>query len=160
MFVFVGFPVFSATQQPADSGSSQLGKPSVKFKKWQVGRSAVGTNPTNIVHISFITSTQEECRFSASVGYDGNQGDSVSPIDPSTVSWTVPHADPKKWKLIASKSWTHEFAQNFSDRRACCGRQIPGVSVECLVRQDCESDCLLGICRDAKVIYRFNCCVR
>ena len=38
----VVFPVFSATQQPADSGSSQLGKPSVKFKKWQVGRSDEG----------------------------------------------------------------------------------------------------------------------
>ena len=33
-------------------------------------------NPT-----SFITSTETECRFTASVVYDGNQGDSVSPID-------------------------------------------------------------------------------
>ena len=85
LFLFaIVFPVFSATTRQSDSGSSTLGKPSVKFKEWQIGRSAVGTDPTHIVHTSFITGTQEECRFKASVGYNGNQGDNVSPIDVST----------------------------------------------------------------------------
>ena len=38
---------------------------------------------------SFITSTEEVCYFTASVVYNGNQGDSVSPIDPSKVTWSV-----------------------------------------------------------------------
>lgn len=107
MFGIVGFPVFSAVN--TESGSSTLGKPSVKFKSWQVGRSDVGTDPTNIVHTSFITSTQEECRFTASVVYDGNQGDNVSPIDVSTISWTVIHADPSSMALDTAsvkKNWS------------------------------------------------------
>ena len=85
-FVLPGFP---ATSQQADSGSSTLGKPSVKFKSWKVGRSDVGTDSTSQEQKSFITSTEEVCYFTASVGYDGTQGDNVSPIDPSKVTWSV-----------------------------------------------------------------------
>ena len=110
LFLFaIVFPVFSATTMQSDSGSSTLGKPSVKFKSWQVGRSAVGTDPTHIVHTSFITSTQEECHFTASVGYNGNQGDNVSPIDVSTVRWTLMNPDPSSLALDTSsvqKNWS------------------------------------------------------
>ena len=103
----VVFPIFSATQRQSDSGSSLLGKPSVKFKSWQIGRSDKSTDSSNDNPTSFITSTQDKCHFTASVGYDGNQGDSVSPIDPSTVSWTVPNADPSSMKLVTSqKNWS------------------------------------------------------
>ncbi|MDE0426703.1 MAG: hypothetical protein OXN25_17775, partial [Candidatus Poribacteria bacterium] len=84
--VFV-FPVFSAVK--TDSGSGSMGKPSVKFKSWQVGRSPKGTDTNSDEQKSFITSTEEVCYFTASVGYDGNQGDSVSPIDPSKVTWEI-----------------------------------------------------------------------
>ena len=84
----VVLPLYAATTQPADSGSSQLGKPSVKFKSWQVGRSPKGT-VQNTEQLSFITSTEEECYFTASVVYDGNQGDNVSPIDPLKVTWSI-----------------------------------------------------------------------
>ena len=66
-----------------------MGKPSVKFKSWQVGRSPKGTDTNSDEQRSFITSTEEVCYFTASVGYDGNQGDSVSPIDPSKVTWEI-----------------------------------------------------------------------
>ena len=56
--VFV-LPTFSAETQ--QSGSGSLPKPAMEFTSWQVGRSAVGTDPTNSVHTSFITSTQEKC---------------------------------------------------------------------------------------------------
>ena len=109
VFGFVVSPVFSATTQPSDSGSSQLGKPSVKFKEWQIGRSDKNTDSNNDNPTSFITSTETECRFTASVGYNGNQGDSVSPIDPSTISWTVIDADPSSLALDTSsvqKNWS------------------------------------------------------
>ena len=54
-----------------------------------MGRSEKGTDTTSKVHKSFITSREDVCYFTASVGYDGNQGDNVSPIDPSTVTWRV-----------------------------------------------------------------------
>ena len=85
MFSIV-LPVFSATTRQSNSGSSTLGKPSVKFKEWQIGRSDRNTDSSNDNPTSFITSTQDKCHFTASVGYDGNQGDSVSPIDVSTIS--------------------------------------------------------------------------
>ena len=87
LFVFVfTIPNFSAVN--TNSGSSSMGKPSVKFKSWQVGRSLKGT-VENKEQLSFITSTETVCWFTASVGYNGNQGDNVSPIDPSKVTWTV-----------------------------------------------------------------------
>ena len=61
----VVFPAFSATQQPADSGSSQLGKPSVKFKSWEIGRSGISTDAGNKLHLTFITSTGTACYFTA-----------------------------------------------------------------------------------------------
>ena len=100
----VVFPVFSATQRQSDSGSSQLGKPTVKFQEWQIGRSLKSSAGNNDNPTSFITSTQDKCHFIASVVYDGAQGDKVSPIDPSTVSWTVPVADPKTMKLVSSQT--------------------------------------------------------
>lgn len=70
LILFVCSLLYSATtnQQGSNSGSSTLGKPSVKFKSWQVGRSDVGMDLTNIVHTSFITSTQDKCHFTVSVG--------------------------------------------------------------------------------------------
>ena len=94
LFVFV-FPVFWAvtttvtTNSGSGSGSMVKGKPKVKFKEWQVGRSKKGTDTTSKEHKSFITSKEDVCYFTASAGYDGNQGDNVSPIDPSTVTWGV-----------------------------------------------------------------------
>ena len=85
LFVFVCPFVFFAT--PYNSGSGSMGKPSVKFKEWQVGRSPKGTDTNSDEQKSFITSTEEECYFTASVVYDGNQGDNVSPI--SKVTWSV-----------------------------------------------------------------------
>ena len=84
LILFVCSPLYSATtnQPRSDSGSSQLGKPSVKFKEWEIGRSAKGTDDGNKLHLTFITSTGTSCRFMAVVRYDGNQGDNVSPIDP------------------------------------------------------------------------------
>ena len=87
LFVFVCSPVFSAVN--TQSGSGSMGKPSVKFKEWQVGRSPKGTDTNSKEQKSFITSTEEVCYFTASVVYDGNQGDNVSPIDPSKVTWSI-----------------------------------------------------------------------
>jgi hypothetical protein len=105
LFVFV-LPVFSATQQPADSGSSQLGKPSVKFKSWRVGRSPEGTDTNSQEQKSFITSTEEVCWFRASVVYDGNQGDSVSPIDASKVTWSVENPSHGMTLETSEKNWS------------------------------------------------------
>ena len=96
LFVFV-FPVFSAVK--TESGSGSMGKPSVKFKEWQVGRSPKGTDTNNKAQKSFITSTEEGCYFTASVVYNGNQGDNVSPIDPKTIKWTLTGQDPSSLKL-------------------------------------------------------------
>lgn len=82
-------PCFSAVEDP-DSGSGSQPVPLVKFKDWQVGRSDEGTDKDNAVHLSFITSTQTESHFSVSVGYvDGSQPPNTSPIDPSTVVWSL-----------------------------------------------------------------------
>ncbi len=77
------------TGSGSGSGSGSMGTPSVKFKSWQVGRSPQGTDTTSKEQKSFITSTEEVCYFTASVVYNGTQGDSVSPIDPSKVTWAV-----------------------------------------------------------------------
>jgi hypothetical protein len=69
LFGFAVVSVFSATTM--NSGSGSRCKPSMAFKSWQVGRSPVGSNINHIVHTSFITSTETECRFKASVGYQG-----------------------------------------------------------------------------------------
>ena len=81
----VVLPVFSATSTTSGSGS----KPDMKFDSWRVGRSPRGTNINNKAQKSFITSTEEVCYFTASVVYNGNQGDNVSPIDPSKVTWSI-----------------------------------------------------------------------
>lgn len=111
LILFVCSLLYSATtnQQGSNSGSSTLGKPSVKFKEWQIGRSDKSTDSSNNNPTSFITSTQDKCHFTASVGYDGNQGDNVSPIDTSTVEWTVIDADPSSMALDTSsvkKNWS------------------------------------------------------
>ncbi len=94
--------VFSATNRRSGSGSV----PKMEFRSWRVGRSPMGTDTNSKDQKSFITSTEEVCYFTASVGYDGNQGDNVSPIDPSTVQWTVPVADPSSMALVSSqKNW-------------------------------------------------------
>ena len=109
LFVFMGTPVYPVTQMQSDSGSGPLGKPSVTFKEWQIGRSQKSSDSSNTAPNSFITSTETTCRFIASVGYNGNQGDSVSPIDPSTVSWSVMDADPSSLSLdtaSVSTNWS------------------------------------------------------
>ncbi len=95
LFVFM-FPVFLAvtTNPGSGAGSGSMGsqpkkKPTVKFKSWKVGRSDRGTDTTSTEQKSFITSQENACNFTASVGYDNIQGDDVSPIDPSTVTWSV-----------------------------------------------------------------------
>ena len=60
MFSFVGFPLYAATTQQSGSSSSQLGKPSVKFKEWEMGRSSKGTDDRNKLHLTFITSTHTQ----------------------------------------------------------------------------------------------------
>ncbi|MYB94315.1 hypothetical protein F4054_10670, partial [Candidatus Poribacteria bacterium] len=116
-FMFgIMLPLFLATTRQSGSSSSQLGKPSVKFKEWTIGRSDKGTDSDNKVHQSFITSTGTECRFKASVVYDGNQGDNVSPIDPSTVSWTITDKDPSSLALNTSsvqKNWSGKHPSKF-----------------------------------------------
>ena len=113
--VFV-LPTFSAETQ--QSGSGSLPKPAIEFKSWQVGRGSVGSDINNIVHTSFITSTETECRFTASVGYKGGnqpQG-SVSPIDPSTVKWTVIDSNPSNMALDTSsveKNWSDKHPSKF-----------------------------------------------
>ena len=113
MFAFV-VPVFSVVKM--ESGSGSMGKPSVKFKEWQVGRSPKGMDTNSKEQKSFITSTETVCWFTASVGYDGNQGDNVSPIDPSTVSWTIIQADPSSMKLQTSqKNWSGKHPSVLED---------------------------------------------
>ena len=110
LFLFaIVLPGFPATPTQSNSGSSTLGKPSVKFKEWQIGRSLKSSDSQNNAPNSFITTSETACRFTASVGYDGNQGDSVSPIDPSTVEWRVIDKDPSSMALDASsmsKNWS------------------------------------------------------
>lgn len=116
-FVFLFFILFvcsllySATtnQQGSNSGSGALGKPSVKFKEWQIGRSPKNTDTNSANHnpASFITNTQEKCHFTASVVYDGNQGDNISPIDVSTITWTITGQDPSGLTIKTSdKNWS------------------------------------------------------
>ena len=108
LFLFsIVLPGFPATPTQSNSGSSTLGKPSVKFKEWQIGRSDKNTDSNNDNPTSFITSTQDKCHFTASVGYDGNQRDNVSPIDVSTISWTITGQDPSSMALVTSKkNWS------------------------------------------------------
>ena len=85
VFAFV-LPSFSATS--TRSGSGSLTPPKMAFKSWRVGRSPTGTNTTNKMHLSFITSTETECWVKASVGYKGgNQPLNTAPIDLKTVKW-------------------------------------------------------------------------
>ena len=99
--VFV-LPAFAA--ETMQSGSGSLPKPAMEFKSWQVGRGSVGSDINNIVHTSFITSTETECRFTASVGYKGGNlpRGSVSPIDPDTVVWSI--VDPNGGMALADDS--------------------------------------------------------
>ena len=86
------------------SGSGSLPMTAMEFKSWQVGRGSVGSDINNIVHTSFITSTETECRFTASVGYKGGNlpRGSVSPIDPDTVVWSI--VDPNGGMALADDS--------------------------------------------------------
>ena len=88
--VFRGFS-YLETGSGSGSGSGYMVAPSVVFTKWRIGRSALGTDINNEEHCSFITSTGTSCSFEASVGYKGgNQPkDTFSPINPSTVIWSV-----------------------------------------------------------------------
>lgn len=83
----VVFRGFSALE--TGSGSGYTLRPLIEFKSWKIGRSAEGTNTNDKEHLSFITSTQSLCSFRASVGYKGNLPRATSPIDPSTVVWSV-----------------------------------------------------------------------
>lgn len=88
--LFSSLQTFSSLQMGSGSGSGSKVAPLVKFKEWQIGRSDKGTDTSNKVHLSFITSTQTLCRFTASVGYvGGSQPPNTSPIDPETVVWSV-----------------------------------------------------------------------
>ena len=114
LFTFsVVFGGFSAQQTGSGSGTNV---PLVKFKEWKVGRSDKGTDKDNTVHISFITSTETTCWFSASVGYvGGSQPKNTSPIDPKTVAWDVIGAS-HKMKLDKSsvkKNWTGKDPSTF-----------------------------------------------
>ena len=80
------FRGFSALE--TGSGSGSMIAPSVVFKRWKIGRSAQGTNTNSDEHHSFITSTGTSCWFEASVGYK-DIVDNTSPIDQSTVVWSV-----------------------------------------------------------------------
>ena len=108
LFTFsIVFGGFSAQQTNQGSGSTNV--PLVKFKEWKVGRSDKGTDKDNTVHISFITSTETSCYFSASVGYvGGSQPKNTSPIDPNTVKWDVIGASHKMVldKSSIKKNWT------------------------------------------------------
>ena len=55
--VFV-LPAFAA--ETMQSGSGSLPKPAMEFKSWQVGRGSVSSDINNIVHTSFITSTDAD----------------------------------------------------------------------------------------------------
>lgn len=101
-------PTFSAETQ--QSGSGSLPKPAMEFTSWEVGRGSVGSDINNIVHTSFITSTETECRFIASIGYKGGnqpQG-SVSPIDPDTVVWSI--VDPNHGMALVDGSLKHNWS--------------------------------------------------
>ena len=89
LFAFsIVFRGFSAQQ--TGSGSGSMSAPQLIFKSWRIGRSERGTVKYNKKHCSFITSTGTTCRFEASVGYkDGISRENSSPIDPSTVTWSV-----------------------------------------------------------------------
>ncbi|RKU12711.1 hypothetical protein C6501_10535 [Candidatus Poribacteria bacterium] len=92
--LIVVFHGFSSSQMGSGSGSGPGVKkvaPSVKFKTWRIGRSPQFTDAsTEAERFSFITSTQELCRFSASVGYGAiaNKAN-TSPIDSKSVGWSV-----------------------------------------------------------------------
>lgn len=77
--VFRGFTALE-TGSGTESGSGSKIKPPLAFKKWRIGRSPETTSSK-----TFITSTQELCRFSASVGYgEITNKQNTSPIDPAT----------------------------------------------------------------------------
>ncbi len=93
-FVLIVFPCFVFYLfSVSGSDSGQKGTPPMEFKSWQVDRSDKGTDSNDKKHKSFITSTQTLCRWTASVGYQsGIDASSTSPIDPSTVKWSVEDA--------------------------------------------------------------------
>ena len=83
--------------------------PSLKFKSWQIGRSAKGTDKSKSDQVSFITSTQTLCSFTASVGYGAiPDKENTSPIDPNTVKWSVVDASHKMKldKKSIDKNWS------------------------------------------------------
>ncbi len=102
---------------PVLGSDSMKAKPSMKFKEWQVGRSDKGTDTSNEVHLSFITSTQTLCRFTASVGY-GNipNKQNTSPIDPNTVVWSVVGAshNMKLDKKSVQQNWSGSSPSNMA----------------------------------------------
>ncbi len=132
-FMFgIMLPLFLATTRQSGSSSSQLGKPSVKFKEWQIGRSDKNTDSRNDNPTSFITSTQDKCHFTASVGYDGNQGDNVSPIDVSTISWTVIDQDPSSMALVTSKkNWSGDSHPSKLDPSTLFNRHYSDLKTRC-----------------------------
>jgi len=81
----VDTPVFSATSY--DSGSSPEIPPTLIFTEWQVGRGVRGYSREMPVHLTFITTSETECRVFAAVGYNSNQPSNTSPINPATVQW-------------------------------------------------------------------------
>lgn len=101
VFVLPSFPAATT-----NSGSGSMSPPSVKFKSWLVGRSAKNTDSTNDNPTSFITSTETACHFTASVVYNGNQGDSVSPIDPLKVTWSVENPSHGMTLVTSEKNWS------------------------------------------------------
>ncbi len=74
---------------PVLGSDSTMTIPSIKFKEWQVGRSDKGTDINKDEHKSFITTTQTSCHFRASVVYASDPSQNTSPIDPSTVVWSI-----------------------------------------------------------------------
>ncbi len=86
LFAFsIMFRGFTAQQTGSETGSGSKVEPPVAFKKWRIGRSPETTSSK-----TFITSTQELCRFSASVGYgEITNKANTSPIDPTSVGWSV-----------------------------------------------------------------------
>ncbi len=114
----VVFHGFSALETGSGSGSNSgsMNAPLVKYKEWQIGRSDKGTNSSDKVHTSFITSTKTECRFKASVGYQGgSQPQNTSPIDPDTVKWDVIDANHSMTfdKSSMSKNWSGKHPSKF-----------------------------------------------
>ncbi len=94
---------------PVLGSDSEKTTPSLKFKSWQIGRSGKGTDKSKPEHLSFITSTQALCSFTASVGYKSIPNkENTSPIDPKTVKWSVVDAS-HKMKLdtkSVKKNWS------------------------------------------------------